>query len=336
MSTRYIPLANGHANANTQHSNRHLKPKINLPRWHRLPLEGERFGGATNVYTHSSSRRSMPQKLVHTPNEPNTLITISIKSETPCSSEIPQVRLAHMHWHADDTNGPGCRVDASKGQTDVSRAWTDTLNMLNRTATPGMSHGDDPSTYLDARDAKRNIDKTDGLGSHVDALGGYSDMPSVKTDALIPTIALAIIRTTRKRGKPPNLPAQSAKWLPDEPNGRGNCTDTSSARRDTYNVAYNADTAGNAQQNVNMRPIESKLPKSLTMGENSCTNKTDGSSHHPGMLNMHMHMITPADEVGNIRMRQIKPKMPNSPAGSATSHSDKPNVEYKLLLWFIY
>ena len=101
----------------------------------------------------------MPQKLPHTPNEPNTLVTISIESETPHSGEIPRVCLASVHWHADNTNGPGCRVDASKGQadtlrgkTDVSRAWTDTLNMLNQTATPGMSHGDNPSTYLGGGD----------------------------------------------------------------------------------------------------------------------------------------------------------------------------------------
>ena len=67
MSTQYIPLPNGCANTNAQCLNRHLKPKIHLPRQPRPPLEGERTSGAANGYTHSSSGRSMPQKLTHTP-----------------------------------------------------------------------------------------------------------------------------------------------------------------------------------------------------------------------------------------------------------------------------
>ena len=59
-----------------------------------------------------------------------------------------------------------------------------------------LGHGDDPSTYLDTRDAKCNVDKTDGLGSHADALGGHSDMPSVEMDMDTAAIAPAIVRTT--------------------------------------------------------------------------------------------------------------------------------------------
>ena len=96
-----------------------------------MPLEGERDSGAAVSPTYSSSGQSMPQKLACTPNEPNTLITISMESETPRSGEILQVHLASVHWHADDPNGLGGQTDGSHGEMDVSRAWTDTLNMSN-------------------------------------------------------------------------------------------------------------------------------------------------------------------------------------------------------------
>ena len=128
-STQYIPVPNGCANANVQHLNRHLKPKIYLPRQHSSLLEGERVGGAAISCTHSSSGRSMPQKLMHIPNEPDILVIASIELEKPCSDEIPQVHLASANWHADDPNGPGNHTDGSHGQADMPRAQTDTPNM---------------------------------------------------------------------------------------------------------------------------------------------------------------------------------------------------------------
>ncbi|KIM69160.1 hypothetical protein SCLCIDRAFT_19783 [Scleroderma citrinum Foug A] len=223
-STRYIPHPIRCVNANAQHSNGHPKPKIHLPRWPKLPLEGERTSGAANGCTHSLSRQPMPQKLSASSNESDILITMSIESEDPGSSEmIAHICLGGVNCHANDLNGPRNQTDGSHGEADVSRGWTDTLNMSNQTATPGMSHRDDPSTYLDARDAKHNVDKTDGLGSHADALGGHSDVPSIETDVDTAAITPAIVRTTRKRGKLPNLPSQSAKRLSDKPNSCGYC-----------------------------------------------------------------------------------------------------------------
>jgi len=55
MSTRYILLPNGCANAIAQRSDGHPKPKIHLPRRHRQPLKGERASVAAYGCTHSSS-----------------------------------------------------------------------------------------------------------------------------------------------------------------------------------------------------------------------------------------------------------------------------------------
>ena len=143
MSTRYIPLPNGCANAYAQRPNGHPKPRIFLPRRHRSPLEGERVGGAANGYTRSSSGRPMPQKLAASPNEARssngdepadtsneseTLTIVSIESEDSGSGEtIARIRLGGMSPRADDANSPGRRTDLSSGQADESKGQADTL-----------------------------------------------------------------------------------------------------------------------------------------------------------------------------------------------------------------
>ena len=325
-STQYIPLLNGCANANAQRLNRHLKPKIHLPRWPKPPLEGERTSGAANGCTHSSSGQPMPQKLSASSNESDILITMSIESEDPGSSEtIARICLGGANCHANDPNGPRNQTDGSHDKADVSRGWTDTLNASNRTATPGMSHGDDPSTYLDARDAKRNVDETDGLGSHADALGGHSDVPSVETDADTAAIAPAIVRTTRKRGKPPNLPAQSAKWLTDEPNGRGNHADTSSARTGSQNVETDVKTAENASRIVRMRQNKQK-PQNLPAGDaKHAVDEMDGIGSHTGVPSVHTDALTPRNKPQTVKMPPNKPKPQDSPSRRAGWAPDESN-----------
>ncbi|KIM61157.1 hypothetical protein SCLCIDRAFT_1216270 [Scleroderma citrinum Foug A] len=222
MSTQYKPLPNGCANANAQHSNGHPKPIIHLPRWHRLPLEGESVGGAANGCTHSSSGQPMPQKPAASPNKLDTLVTTSIKLESLHSIGISHVRLGGMSWRADDPNGPGNQTDGSHGQVDELRGSADALDTSYNAETAILGHGDDPSTYLDARDAKRNVNETDSLGSHADALGGHSDMPSVEMDA--------------------DMASQSAKWLSDKPNSCGYHSDRSDGRMDVQNAGNKMET----------------------------------------------------------------------------------------------
>ena len=225
MSTRYIPLPDRCTNANVQHSNRHLKPKINLPRWHGLPLEGERVSGAANSYTPSSSGQSMPQEPVHTPNKPDTLVTISIESEKPCSSEIPQVYLEHAHWHANDIHHPRSGADASdghidrsRGLADDSRGWADVLSTPNKPETANISHGEGAGTYLGPGDVKHGIRETDGVGSHADMSTWLTDIPSVKTNMLIPTITPETVSIHPLELKTPNSPPGSARERTEHPN----------------------------------------------------------------------------------------------------------------------
>ena len=223
MSTQYIPLPNGCANTNMQHSNRHLKPKICLPRRHRPPLEGESVGGTANGYTHSSSGQSMPQQFTTSPNEARSgngdkpidtlnelemLIIVSIELEVPDSGEIPQVCLGSMSWRTDDPNGLGNQTDVSHGEVEVSRGSVGVPGMSNHTEMAMLGHRDSRGTYLRPGDAKHSIRETDGVGSHVDMLTWSMDIPSVETHALIPTKVPKIISTCPTEPKCPNPPTR--------------------------------------------------------------------------------------------------------------------------------
>ena len=143
----------------------------------------------------------MPQKLAHPQNEPDTLVTVSIEFESPGSSEILQVCLECMRWHADDMHCPRSRADVSDGHIDRSRGladdlrgWMDALNASNKPETANMSCGDDTDTYLGAGDTKHDVDVMAGFGNKMDALSGLWDIPGIKTDELMTTNALQNIR----------------------------------------------------------------------------------------------------------------------------------------------
>ena len=278
----------------------------------------------------------MPQKLGASPNELDTLITLSIKSETPDSGETPQVRLGSMHWPADNANGLGSQMEMLEGQTEMSRAQTDAPNTSNRPETAGMSNGKGAETYLGAGDAKRVMCEMDGLGSHADMSDGHLDIPSIETNALIPIIAPETVSTCPTEVKLPDIPDSTANWTLNESDGPRGHADRSSACTHAYSVAYNVETARDEAETISTCPIESKPPDPPTKGTNGCANKTNGSRSTPRTLNMRTHSITPANEAGTISMRQIGSKWPNSPSEAARQtlhelnaigdHMDMPTV----------
>ena len=323
MSTRNLPLLHQRTHTNTKHSDGHLKPKVYLPRWHRLPLEGERHVRAANGYTCSSSRQSMPQKLGASPNELDTLVTLSIESEIPDSGETPRVRLGSVHWPADNANSLGSRTEMLEGQTEMSRAQMDTLNTSNGPETAGMSNGKGAETYLGAGDAKRDVHKTDGIESHADGSIGRRDTPSVQTDALMPANAPETIRPPQFESKRPNSPADAAMQCSNEPDGCRDRTDASSMHTD-------AETAVNAPAIVRTTRKRGKPPNSPTQSAkqlsdkpNSCGYHLDRSDGRMDMQNAGNKMETPADEAETISMRRIEPKPPQSLTMGANSCANK-------------
>jgi len=72
---------------------------------------------------------------VDTPNESETLVIMSIASESPDGGGIPRMHLGGTRSCAGDTNGCGNRADASRGSTDA-------LSALNNAEMAGMSDGE--------------------------------------------------------------------------------------------------------------------------------------------------------------------------------------------------
>jgi len=330
QSTRNIPLSNGRANANAQHSKGHPKPIIHLPKRHRPPLEGERDGVATNGCTHSSSGRSMPQKLAASSNESETLVIVSIESEDSGSGEtFARIRLGGMSPRADDTNGPGRRTEMSKGQadesegrTDESRARADASNTPNKAKTVVVSHRTGAGMYLSTGDAKRAVDETDGIGSHADASSGHRDTLNVSNDA-------ETARLGFRDGAETYLGAADAKRDVDETDGLGGHADASNGHMDAQSVQTDALMPANALETVSIRPLELETPNSPPGSARECAehpnglgNRADTSSGCTDIQCVGTDAKTTTYVPQIVRMRPNGSKSPNLPAGSATSRSD--------------
>ncbi|KIM51939.1 hypothetical protein SCLCIDRAFT_33037 [Scleroderma citrinum Foug A] len=142
-----------------------------------------------------------------TPNELEQLMTMSIKPDDADGGGIPIVCLQGVSWHADDTNRPrsgadasNCRTDGSsghangsRGQADRSRGSMDVLrgrahvpSQSNNAETDVVSHGDEVSSYLGVRDAKRLVLETDGARNHADTLATCTEPHSVEMHTILP------------------------------------------------------------------------------------------------------------------------------------------------------
>jgi len=190
-----------------------------------------------------------------TPNESETLVTVSIESESPDGGGIPRVHLGSMSWRAGDANGPG---NQANGQADGSRGWTDTLKVSNNAETDGMSSGEGAETYLGAGGAKRVLNATDGVGSRTDASTGPTDVPRVRTDAITTANASDIVSIPREESNMPNSPMETAKRTPDVPDRCGSHTDVSSARMDAYCIGNDTETATNETEIVRSHQVKRK------------------------------------------------------------------------------
>jgi len=332
MSTRYIPLPNGRANAIAQHSDGHPKPIIHLPKRHRPPLEGERHIRATNGNAHSSSGQSTPQKLAATSNESDKLVTISIESENPDSGEIPQVRLGSVRRHADDANGPRDRADALEGQTDESRGWADTLSVPHSAETLVVSHRTGAGTYLSTGDAKRAVDETNGTESHADASSCHRDTLSVETDVLNASNNPETGGISNGEGVSTYLGTRDANRAVDETDGIGSHADTSTGHEDAHSVQTDVDTPTIAPETVSIHPIEAKPPDPPAGSTTSRSDATDGFGNHADRSSMHTDAQSGGNERGRavntpetVKICPLELKTPNSPPGSARERAEHPN-----------
>ena len=219
----------------------------NIPIAYGLPLEGE-----WSVYPSSES---------------DMLIIVSIKLEDPHSGGIPRVHLRGTNWRAGNANGLGCRTDGSRSQADGPGGLTDAPSTSNGAETEVIGHGEGAGTYLAIGDTKRVIEVTDGVGSHADTSTGQGEALSIRTDAIIPANALEDVRTPRKKEKLPDLPSQSGRRAPDEPDGCGNHANALSVHTDAYTVETETETAVNETEIVRTHRKMSETQNSPVMRE---------------------------------------------------------------------
>ena len=339
MSMRYIPLPIGRANANAQHSNGHPKPRIHLPRQHRQPLEGERHIRATNGDAHSSSRHSMPQKLAASLNESDTLVTVSTESEKPHSGEIPRVRLAGVRWHADDENGPRSGADASNGhmngshgQADESKDSAEASNTSNNAITATMSDSESAGTYLGARDTRRAIDGTNGLGGQTEMSEGQTDMSRAQADAPNVSNTAETAGISRNDSAGMYLGLGDAKHTIDEMDGLGGHADRSNGQTDTPTVKTHAITPTDEVGNIRTCPNNSRTPN-LPPGSareraeypNGLGNRADTTSGCTGVQSAANDALKPRNAPNIVSIPQTKPKPPDLPGDGARLTLNGPN-----------
>jgi len=260
--------------------------------------------------------------MADTPNESDPLVTRSVEPYVENGETSVHVHPQGASWRADDTNSAGHGVEGLTGEMDVSRGSTDMLGTSNSTRMAGISHGDGAGTYLDAGGAKRVIDATVGIGSHVDASNGHTDMPSIQTNTLTTANAPDVVSTPPRRNKPPDIPVSTAKRHPDEPNGCRNHADALNARTDVHSVGTDTKTTTNASETVRTSRNEPKTQNSpmetarwTPDAPNSCGSHVGGSSIRRDAHSIGNNTETPAKEVEHVRMRQYSSRTRNSPNG---------------------
>jgi len=147
-------------------------------------------------------------------------------------------------------------------------------------------------------------------------------MPSVETHANIPANASEIVRTPRKRPKPPDSPSGATRRTPGDPNGCGNRTNASSGRTHASCVGNDAKTAANTPERIRTRRNKPEIPNSPEETArwrpdepNGCGSRADGSSAHRRAHCVGNETETAENEAESIRSRQTGSRTRNSPNG---------------------
>ena len=88
------------------------------------------------------------------------------------------------------------------------------------------------------------------------------------------------------------LGAGGAKHSAEVTEGFGSHMDPSSTWTGVLSVGTDVNMTVNEAETISMHPVELKLPKPPTRGENGHVDETDGSRNHPSMSSTHTDMYT--------------------------------------------
>ncbi|KIM57362.1 hypothetical protein SCLCIDRAFT_28844 [Scleroderma citrinum Foug A] len=218
-----------------------------IPSAQKLLLEGEWSGYASGEASDPKVDGIESKGCKGGTDEPMELLMMSVKPDVEDGGDILRVNL-------------GNRADRLRGQTD-------TLSVLNRAVTTGLSHSDGARTYLATGDVKRGIMETDGAGIHVDASSGRGDALSIETNTSTTANEMQSVSIPRKKAKPPDSPVDTTRTTPVEPNGFRDHTDGSDAWMDVQSVGYKRETAENETESVSTRQVDAQMRNSLHMTE---------------------------------------------------------------------
>jgi len=306
-------------------------PRVHLAsvHWHTGNVNGPRSGAdASNSRTdRSHGQADEPRGSADASNTSNEAETVVVSHRTSAGTYLS---TGDTKRAVDETDGIGSHADASSSHRNALIVETDALNMSNNAGTGGISHGDEPNTYLGAGGAKGGVDATDGTESHMDASSGHGDTQSVQTDAITTVNAPEIVSTHPIEPKRPNSPVGDAERSVDVADGLASHTDTSSGHMDTPSIQTDALTPANEPQTIRIRPNDSKSQNSPMEAAMQRSNEPNTCGNHANRLGVHTDVQsvaheteTPINAIKIVRMRPNDPKPPNSPSGDAKRDVDK-------------
>ena len=162
--------------------------------------------------------------------------------------------------------------------------------------------------------------KPNSCGNPAETLTGHREAPGVKMDADTTANAIEIVRASPNEPKPPNLPIQSARSAPDEPNSCGNRLDASSGCMDVHSAGNDAQTAIDEAKTIRMPPNEPKMQNIPAGAKRGRAGVAGSFRSHTDMFTMRKDTHSIAHDTGmaenvsrNVRSCQNGPKMENSP-----------------------
>ena len=216
--------------------------------------------------------------------------------------------------------------------TNVPEALITALNNLENPGGGDILHMYHGSTNWHADDPSDSGSRMDGSSYWTDAPKGQSDALNGWADTLsmLDSAETASISCGDDLGT--YLGAGGAKHSAEVTDGFGNYTDPSSARTGVLSAGTDMNTTVNEAETISMRPVELKLPKPPTRGENGHADEMDGSRNHPSMSSTRTDVYT----IGNametttntqeiVSMRLIGSKWPNLHTMGANACTNEPN-----------
>ena len=182
-----------------------------------------------------------------------------------------------------------------------------------------------------------SLNATNGVRRHADALTGPTDVSSVETDAYSTANATEFVSTTPRCKKPPDLPSQSPRWAPDEPNGFGDHADASSVRTDAYCVGNDTTTTVNATETVSIPQNEQKQLNSPMETAKRTPDVPDGSGSRADGSSVRRHAYcvgneteTAGYEAERVRTRRIGSRTQDSPETREIATPELPRQRRKV------